>query len=260
MKDFTQIFDCSLETHLPKPEKVSNYVLMVILLLSGILVLTSIESIAASTDPGPNYKKLLKQRRKASKQKFTQRYLEIAGGYGIWSHTFQAGMASHQQPIDLSVSYGKAHQPFSFQIGTTVHTGFAQDIFVFRPKNVYAGIKLSLLKALGQDQKRMDPYMMAGVTGWEGVLTDQVYEGIVNYEKKKEKDRGIGAVVSIGALYHYKRFRFGPQFSYYLSGNGQYLAGGFEKQNINSSYMTIMVKAGYRIDLNGKGSPCPSYK
>ena len=134
-------------------------------------------------EPGPVYKKPINRQ----KAKFQQHYLELAGGYGIWSNTFQAGMDPHQSSIDISITYGNEQSPFSLIVGYTFHTTFKQEIFLFKPSNVYGGLKFSLLKAIGRRSK-FDPYALAGVSYWQGTLTDDVYDGIMNYPEKAEKD------------------------------------------------------------------------
>ena len=217
-----------------------------------LVLLLSLLKIQA--DPGPGFRKPIHRQ----KAKFQQHYLELAGGYGIWSHTFQAGMNPHQSSIDISITYGNQQSPFSLVAGYTFNTAFKQEIFLFKPSNVYGGLKFSLLKALGK-KSRLDPYALAGVSFWQGTLTDDVYDGIINYQEKAEKDYGMGGIIGAGITYRIKRFHVGPQFIYHLAGNGQYLAGGFEKQEISPSYSTLLLRAGYRFNFR-KGAGCPTYK
>ena len=212
-------------------------------------------SLDISAEPWPGQKKsIAKQKAK----QFQQYYLELAGGYGIWSHTFQAGMQSQQPSIDVSASIGKVGSPFSLLIGYTFHTAFQQEIFLFKPKNTYGAIKVSLLEALGE-KSRFDPYIFGGATYWQGILTDDVYDGIISYQSKEEKDQGFGGVMGTGVTYRINRLEIGPQFTYFMAGTGQYLAGGFEKQDISASYMTVVLKASYRFTTR-KGVGCPTYK
>ncbi len=222
-------------------------------LISCLALFLSKSQIQA--DPRPGFKKPIYRQ----KAKFQQYYLELAGGYGVWSHTFQAGMAPHQSSIDISVTYGSLQSPFSLIAGYTFHTSFKQEIFLFKPSNGYAGLKFSLLRALGI-KSRLDPYTLAGVTYWQGTLTDDVYDGIINYQEKAEKDYGLGGIVGVGVSYRIKKFHLGPQILYHLAGNGQYLAGGFETQEISPSYITLLLKAGYRFNFKKGLAGCPTYK
>ncbi len=220
-----------------------------------LMQLFSLRTSALSIDPKPGNRK---NYTKLKSRKFQQHYLELAGGYGIWSHTFQAGMDSQQPTIDISATYGKESTPFSLMMGYMFHTAFQQEIFLFKPRNIYGAIKLSLLEAMGK-KSLFDPYALLGISYWQGVLTDDVYDGIINYQEKVEKDQGIAGLMGIGVTYRVKRYRFGPQFTYHMAGTGQYLAGGFEKQDIGASYMTITLKASYRFNL-GNSTGCPTYK
>gem|GEM_PF-5938189 len=206
-------------------------------------------------DPGKNYQK----RQKKLRNRHAQHYLEIAGGYGVWTRTFQAGMSSNAQPLDLSVLYGADHSAYAVRVGATLLTDFSQDIFLFKPRFAYTGVQISWLKLLGQDS-RFDPFVFGGVAVWQAGLTDGVYDGIISYDEKKENDQGIGAVISTGFNYLLKsNWRLGVEVKYHHANPGDYLAGGFEPQKINPSYLAALVKVSYRLPLQGKGATCPSY-
>ena len=225
------------------------YCLMVGLLFSA-------EVLMATTDPQPGLKYPVSAKQK--NKRFHQRYLDISGGYGIWSKSWQAGMEPYRAPIDISVTYGKKGYPLALQAGYFFNTSFTQDIFLFKPRNLYVGIKLSILETLGQES-RFDPYVIAGVSGWEGILTDNVYDGIITYQQKIERDYGISALIGTGISYQINRFKVGPQFNYFSGGHGYYLAGGFEKQKVSASHMAVILKISYRLHLKNF-TGCPTYK
>jgi hypothetical protein len=214
------------------------------------------EVLMASSDPKPGFKYPVSAKQKS--KRFQQRYLDISGGYGIWSKSWQAGMEPYNAPVDISVTYGKKDHPLALQAGYFFNTSFSQDIFLFKPRNLYVAVKLSVLEFLGQES-RFDPYVIAGVSGWEGVLTDNVYDGIITYQQKIERDYGISALIGTGISYQVNRFRIGPQFNYFAGGHGYYLAGGFEKQKVSTSHMAVMLKVSYRLHLKNF-TGCPTYK
>lgn len=187
-------------------------------------------------------------------------YLEIGGGYGLWYQAHQPGMDSYRSPIEAFVEYGRSGQPLSYQLGANFNTAFVQEIFVLKPRIVFAGAKYTLPNISNQNNLRVHPYGTAGVTGWQTNLTDRVYPGIVNYEFKTEKDTGVGAYGGLGISFKYKRLALSPQFTYYLSGNGQYLAGAFEKQDIDTGYMTATVRLSYRFSFKNNKVVCPAYQ
>lgn len=186
-------------------------------------------------------------------------YLEIGGGYGIWYQSNQIKMEPYQNPIEAFIGYGRTNQPLSYQLGISSRTSFAQEVFVLKPTVFFAGIKYSAGNLLTELPQWVDPYVVGGLTLTRAILTDRVYPGIVNYEFKEEKDQRIGAYAGAGISFKYRNFYFGPQFTYYISGNGQYLAGAFEKQNINMSTMTVTVRITYRFRLRSNKILCPSY-
>ncbi|MDN5204138.1 hypothetical protein QQ008_22285 [Fulvivirgaceae bacterium BMA10] len=186
-------------------------------------------------------------------------YLEVGAGYGIWYKAQQPKMANYQSPMEVFVEYGHLGNPISYQLGANFNTAFVQEIFVLKPKVIFAGAKYTLPNISNQAPFRIHPYTTAGITGWQTNLTDRVYPGIISYEFKTEKDKGVGAYAGAGVSFKYKQWSLSPQFTYYLSGIGQYLAGAFEKQDINTGYMSATVRLAYRFRFGTNKIACPSY-
>ena len=186
-------------------------------------------------------------------------YLEVGAGYGLWYQSHQSRMENYRNPIEAFVEYGRTGRPLSYQLGVNLNTAFAQEIFVLKPRLVFAGAKYTLPDISSLNNLRVHPYGTAGIVGWQTNLTDRVYPGIVSYEFKTEKDTGVGAYGGAGISFKYKRLTLSPQFTYYLTGTGQYLAGAFEKQDINTGYMTATIRLSYRFTFRANKVVCPAY-
>lgn len=185
-------------------------------------------------------------------------FVAINYTWGLWQQPVQAGMAALRSPHDLFLEYGWDNKPLSLIGGASINTGHTQDIFIFKPTIAYLGIKYTPSLQLLPDW--LSPYLAGGIIGWEAILTDENYDGIVNYQHKEEVDRGIGAFFRAGIDMRYKNFTLGPSFTYFGSQNGQYLAGAFEKQPINPGFFTIGINLGYRFSFKKyKGTECPTY-
>lgn len=221
-----------------------------LLLAIGIMLLPSLQAkdFEKRKKPNPYIKQADHQQNK---------FLSVNGAMGLWYHSNQPGMDPYQFPIDISVNYGNRNKPISYIGGFIFNTAFSQDIYVLKPRFLYLGIKY--VPEINTPEW-MEPYIAGGAAGWETILTDENYDGIINYQNKVERDRGIAGFARAGIDFKFNNFKIGPQFTYLLAQNGEYLAGAFEKRPINPGFMMLSLKIGYTFNLSGKsGMPCPSY-
>lgn len=178
--------------------------------------------------------------------------------WGLWQQPIQPGMNALRNSQDFYLEYGWDRKPLSLIGGASFNTAHTQDIFVFKPNLVYLGVKYT--PAIKTLPAWVSPYLAGGITGWEAVLTDENYDGIVNYQHKEEVDRGLGGFVRAGISMRYKNFSLGPEFTYFGAQNGEYLAGAFEKQPINPGFFTFGINLDYRINFKKySGTQCPTY-
>jgi hypothetical protein len=176
-----------------------------------------------------------------------QSFLKVSGEYGVVSQPVQPGMASYRTPIDVSLEYGKNFQNFKIIGGFITRTGFSQDIFILKPRMAYLGGRYYLQPTFFPDWFRVSIALAA--VGWQTILTDESYDGIILYRNKEEKDQGLGGLARLGFHVEYGAFSFGPQVSWFFAPNGYYLAGAFEKQAINPGYYWLGLNLGYRFAL-----------
>jgi len=167
-------------------------------------------------------------------------------------------MANHRNPLDVQLEYGSDSGPLSYIGGYTSNTTFAQDIYLLKPRMAYLGLKYSPSFPAIPDW--ISPYLAGGIAGWQTILTDENYDGIINYQHKAEKDRGASGFIQAGVDFNYKNFIFGPQVTTFIAQNGAYLAGTFEKQAINPGFYYLGIHLGYRFSLQkNRALACPSY-
>ncbi len=206
------------------------------------------------------YKKRKKPRtaRNRNNQPYTK-YLEIGGGYSFFQRSQQPKMEPLNNGIALFIGYGRSGKPLSLQLGITTKTAFAQEIFVLKPTVIFGGLRYDTNKLLPGLPEWLNPYVVAGLTFTRAVLTDRVYPGIVNYEFKEESDQNLGGYAGLGLSLRYKNIHFGPQFTVFASGIGQYLAGTFVKQDINIGQLAASFRIAYRFNLRSNKVVCPSY-
>ncbi|MGK7393319.1 MAG: hypothetical protein ACNS62_02060 [Candidatus Cyclobacteriaceae bacterium M3_2C_046] len=200
--------------------------------------------------PKPNFNRLVNAT--------GQRFIILRAGLGLWYQSHQPGMMSHQNPWDVQLEYGSGGGPLSYIGGYNFHTTFAQDIYLLKPSMAYLGLKYT--PSLPKLPQWINPYLAGGLAAWQTILTDENYDGIINYQHKVEKDQGIAGFIQAGVDFNYRKFVFGPQVTTFIAQNGSYLAGTFEKQAINPGYYYLGIHLGYRFSLKRTGRiACPSY-
>lgn len=226
-------------------------------------ILPQIDSLWANPFANSSGKQLKIGLKKQRNQKYPSlsgtNYLEVGGGIGLWYQSIQPGMEPDIMPVIAYVEYGNTANPVSYVVGTNFVTTFRQDIFLLKPTHAFIAPKLYLSRIIPNTPTWLDVYALAGPTLWQGSLTERNYGGVVNYENKVESDMGFGLIAGAGAAYRFNRWAIGMQFTYLL-GEGEYLAGGFEKQRVNVGSTQLNLLISYRFGLGSKNAiACPTY-
>ncbi len=175
-------------------------------------------------------------------------YLEIGAGFGFWKQSLQSEFASKQLPFYGFVEYGNTSRKMQFGLAVNTHTGFHFENFTLQPKFA----ELYLKYTLATFDKVNDNFHLFGKIGgafWQTTLTDLGKPGVVSFEGKEENANGLGMVAGTALAMHAGKLTIAPVFSIFLGGQGEYLAGQFEKQNINVGYYQAALQFSYRLYL-----------
>ncbi|UZR98177.1 hypothetical protein [Chondrinema litorale] len=175
-------------------------------------------------------------------------YLEVGGGFGFWKQSLQSEFDSKQIPFYGFVEYGNTLSKLQYGLGINMHAGFSFENFTLQPQFAELYVKYTLA-TLDKVNNNFQLFGKIGGAFWQTTLTDLGKPGIVNFEHKEENANGLGMVAGTGLAIHAGKLTVAPLLSIFLGGQGEYLAGQFEKQNINVGYYQAAIQFSYRFYL-----------
>ena len=186
--------------------------------------------------------------------------LYVGGGISPLHKSAQSDFQNLSRPYDVFLGYQRGN--LGIRADYRWNGQYQKENFSFALRSYELSLTYSLKELLRQ--AKLDPYMRIGASKWRNDFTTEGYPGITDYELKIETHKGYGVIAAIGASYPVRNFAFGIEAQYSKNGNAQFIAGGFEPQNLLSDQMMLTAFARYRLPFRISSSggidiECPSF-
>lgn len=186
--------------------------------------------------------------------------LYVGAGLAPIHYSGQADFNPFKMPMEGFIGYKQ--NSLGLRLNYNWQAAYQKDRFSFSNSYFSTTITYNLSTLMGLTI--ISPYLRAGFSSWKTEFTTEGYPGIEDYELKIEQDKGIGIISAIGITYPIRDYALGLEFQYAKNGNSQFIAGGFEPQNLLSDNMSVMLIAQYNFILNknsiyGQVASCPKF-